>query len=196
MRIPMPAAVLAGGASRRMGVPKASLPWGATSLAAYQTERLAGRFEEAWLVVREAPSFPTGPARLLYDRDPERSALSGLVRALEEAEDRVFVLAVDLPLLTQTVIDEICRRSLASSAPAVLPRTAAGFEPLAGVWRRAALEAASARASAGDRSLRSLAEAVGAESVHESAWRPLDPSGNAFANMNTIADWALARERA
>ena len=35
VKIPMPAAVLAGGASRRMGVPKASLPYGRTTLLAH-----------------------------------------------------------------------------------------------------------------------------------------------------------------
>ena len=191
----MPAAILAGGASRRMGVPKASLPWGATTLAAHQTERLARLFEETWLVVRDAPEYEFGAARLLYDRDPERSALSGVVRALEESADRVFIVAVDLPLLAAPVIEEICRAALASPAAAVLPETAEGLEPLAGVWRREALDTAAARAAAGDRSLRALAAAVGAEAVPERVWRRFDPSGNSFANLNTIADWTVARER-
>ena len=171
MRIPMPVAVLAGGESRRMGVPKASLPWGASTLAAHQTERLGRRFEDVWLVVREAPAYEFGGARVLFDRDPERSAVSGLVRALEEATDRVFVVAVDLPLLTGAVIEKIGRRSRPSPAAARLPETREGLEPLAGVWRRAALEAAAARMAAGDRSLRALAAAVGAEAVPERAWR-------------------------
>jgi molybdopterin-guanine dinucleotide biosynthesis protein A len=64
------------------------------------------------------------------------------------------------------------------------------------VWRRVALPEARKRIAAGDRSLRGLARAVGAEAFPESAWRALDPSGNAFANLNTIQDWVVARERA
>jgi molybdopterin-guanine dinucleotide biosynthesis protein A len=196
MRIAMPAAVLAGGASRRMGAPKAALPYGRTTLAEHQTSRLAAMFDPVWLVVRDTPAFPFGPARLLFDDDPERSALSGLMRALAEAEDRVFVLAVDLPLLPEPVIRALAAASLSSGAGALLPETAGGLEPLAGVWRRAALSVAAERAGAGDRSLRGLAAAVGAEAFPEAAWRRIDPSGNAFANLNTVDDWAIARERA
>ena len=39
----MPAAVLAGGASRRMGAPKAALPYGAGTLAEHQTGRALGK---------------------------------------------------------------------------------------------------------------------------------------------------------
>jgi hypothetical protein len=45
-------------------------------------------------------------------------------------------------------------------------------------------------------SLNALAEEVGAEILPESVWHALDPSGNSFANLNTISDWAAHRERA
>jgi molybdopterin-guanine dinucleotide biosynthesis protein A len=196
MGIPMPAAVLAGGASRRMGVPKGSLPYGPGTLAEHQTRRLQDLFEEVWFVVRESPGYPFGPARLLFDRDPERSALSGLLRALEEARDRVFVLAVDLPLLSPDVIEAIARGSLTSDAAAYLPESGDGLEPLAGVWRRSALPAVSGCAARGERSLRRVASDAGAEVFSQSDWRAIDPSGNGFANLNTISDWAEARGRA
>lgn len=179
-----------------MGVAKGSLPYGAGTLAEHQTRRLASLFSEVWLVVRERPDYGFGSARLIFDSDPERSALSGLSRALEEAADRVFVLAVDLPLAGEDLLLAIARRSLATEAAAVLPASEKGLEPLAGVWRRIALPEARRRAAAGERSLRGLADAVGAEILPPDEWRAFDPSGNAFENMNTISDWAAARERA
>ena len=98
MRIPMPAAVLAGGASRRMGRPKAALPYGAGTLLEFQTSRLAGIFEDVFIVAKEPPAFPSGPGNVLLDRARDRAAIHGLVRALEEARDRIFVLGVDLPV--------------------------------------------------------------------------------------------------
>ena len=196
MTVSMPAAILAGGESRRMGVAKATLPYGRGTLAQHQADRLARVFAEVWLVVREAPEYATGADCILLDSDAERSALSGLMRALEEARDRVFVLAVDLPLVPESVLGAIASRALASDAAAVLPETAGILEPLAGVWRREVLPEARRRAESGQRSLRGLAEAVRAEAFPESAWRALDPSGNAFANLNTLEDWALARDRA
>ncbi|MDQ6893780.1 MAG: molybdenum cofactor guanylyltransferase [Acidobacteriota bacterium] len=196
MRIPFPAAVLAGGASRRMGVPKGSLPYGAGTLAEHQTRRLEPLFSEVWLVVRDEPGYAFGAARLLFDSDPERSVLSGVTRALEEATDRVFVLAVDLPLAGEDLLLAIARRSLETEAAAVLPASEEGLEPLAGVWRRSVLPEAHRRAATGDRSLRRLAEAVGVEILPPDQWRAADPSGNAFRNLNTISEWAVARERA
>jgi len=194
--IRMPAAVLAGGASRRMGSEKPALPYGSGTLAEHQTRRLARVFEQVWLVVRDAPGFSTGPARILFDTDPVRSALSGVLRALEETADRVLVLAVDLPLVPEALLAELARRSLASDAAAVLPENAGELEPLAGIWRRSALTEGRRRAGAGERSLRDFARAVGAEAFPESEWRAFDPSGNAFANLNTIEEWQVARSRA
>jgi molybdopterin-guanine dinucleotide biosynthesis protein A len=64
------------------------------------------------------------------------------------------------------------------------------------VWRRQAVETAARRIAAGELSLHGLAEAVGAEIVEEPEWRALDPSGNAFENLNTLEQYAALRERA
>jgi molybdopterin-guanine dinucleotide biosynthesis protein A len=192
----MPAAVLAGGASRRMGRPKAALPYGATTLLEFQTSRLSEIFESVLVVAKDPPDFPAGPARVVLDRVPARAALHGLIRALEEAPDRIFVLAVDLPAISPALIAAIAGLGLASAAPAALPRADGKLQPLAGVWCRAALEPARRRADEGFLSLHGLAEEVGAEILEEQAWRELDPSGTAFANLNTMEQYAAHRERA
>ena len=192
----MPAAVLAGGASRRMGRAKAALPYGAGTLLEFQTTRLSRLFEEVFLVAKEPPGFPAGPAQVLLDGAPEHAAIHGLVRAIEEARDRIFVLAVDLPVLPDALIHEIARRGLASDAVEVVPRAGGKLQPLAAVWRRAALPEAERRIGRGELSLHGLAEAVDAEVIEEIAWRSQDPSGNAFENLNTLEQYAALRERA
>jgi molybdopterin-guanine dinucleotide biosynthesis protein A len=196
MRISMPAAVLAGGASRRMGRSKAALPYGSGTLLEFQTTRLARLFEEVFLVAKEPPGFPAGPAQVLLDGAPDHAAIHGLVRAIEEARDRIFVLGVDLPLLPDALIGEIARRGLASNAAAVVPRAGGKLQPLAAVWRRAALPVAARRLAEEELSLHGLAEAVGAEVIEEPEWRKQDPSGNAFENLNTLEQYAALRERA
>jgi molybdopterin-guanine dinucleotide biosynthesis protein A len=196
MTVSMPAAVLAGGASSRMGRPKAALPYGAGTLLEHQTRRLAETFEEVLVVVKKEPDFGIGPARVVLDRTAELAAIHGLARALEEARDRIFVLAVDLPALTPAVARRIAERSLSSDALAVVPRADGRLQPLAAVWRKAALPELERRIGEGKRSLRSLAAAVGAEILEEGAWRDVDPSGAAFANLNTLEEWEGHRERA
>ena len=197
MKIPMPAAVLAGGASRRMGVPKASLPFGRTSLLAHQVGRLAEIFEEVFVVAKEeVPGLDALGARLLLDRTAVRAPIHGLARALEEVSDRLFVLAVDLPIVTGGVLRAIAERSLDSDGAAVVPMADGRLQPLAAAWRRCVLPAARERIARGELSLHGLAEEVGADILPEETWRAIDPSGNSFANINTIEEYAALREGA
>jgi molybdopterin-guanine dinucleotide biosynthesis protein A len=179
-----------------MGIPKASLPYGRTTLLAHQTERLSRIFDAVLVVAKEAPGFDAGPARLVLDRTVDQAPIHGLARALEEVSDRLFVLAVDLPALAGEVIRWITERSLASQAPAVVPRADGRLQPLAAVWRRSVLPIALARIARGELSLHGLAQEVGAEVLPEEEWRAADPSGNSFANLNTIEQYNSARERA
>ena len=192
----MPAAVLNGGASRRMGRPKGALPYGASTLLDYQTTRLAALFDEVLVVAKEAPDYAAGPARVVLDRIPERAAIHGLIRALEEAEDRIFVLGVDHPAVPPALIRAIASRSLAGDAGAVVPRAHGRLHPLAAVWRRRGLDTARRRVAAGDLSLHGLATEVGADVFDEAQWSAIDPSGVAFANLNTLADYEAHRGRA
>ncbi len=179
-----------------MGREKASLPYGATTLAEFQTARLARHFEQVWLIAKRVPDYAFGPARVLLDEASEHAAVHGLRRALQEAKDHVFVLAVDLPALSDPVIGLVARRGMATEALALLPHADGRLQPLAGVWRRAALPELERRLTAKELSLHGLAQAVGAEIVSEAEWMEADPSGNSFLNANTLQEFASLRERA
>jgi molybdopterin-guanine dinucleotide biosynthesis protein A len=193
MKVPMPAAVLAGGASRRMGAAKAALPYGPTTLLAHQTGRLSEIFEEVFVVAKRAPDFDIGPASLLLDRSDEHASIHGVARALEEVPDRVFILGVDLPLAAAPVLRAIAALSLEGDAPAVVPLADGRLQPLCAVWRRRLLPEVLDRIARGDLSLHALLEAAGAAIVPEEEWKALDPSGNSFANVNTVEDYVAAR---
>jgi molybdopterin-guanine dinucleotide biosynthesis protein A len=192
----MPAAILAGGASRRMGRPKAELPYGAGTLLEFQVSRLAELFEEVLVVAKEQPASAVAPGRVVLDRVPQHAAIHGLVRALAEADDRLFVLAVDLPAIAPALLRAIAERSLATDAAALVPRADGRLQPLAAVWRRSVLAVAEQRIAAGEMSLQGLAEEVQAEVFEEIAWRAFDSSGAAFTNLNTLEQYAAHRERA
>jgi molybdopterin-guanine dinucleotide biosynthesis protein A len=179
-----------------MGRPKASLPFGAGTLLQHQLSKLASLFEEILLVVKDPPDAATGRARVLLDGSPKQGPVYGLIRALEEISDHLFVLAIDLPLIAVDLIYGISERGLSTSALAVIPENKGRLEPLAAVWRRAVLPVARKQVAKGDLSLQSLAKAVGAEILPESAWRGWDPSGNSFSNLNTMNDYLTMRERA
>jgi molybdopterin-guanine dinucleotide biosynthesis protein A len=188
MTLDMPAALLVGGASRRMGRPKADLPWEGTTLASWQAERLARLFAEVWVVAKAGQDLPATAGRRLDDSAREPAALHGLTRALEAARGRVFVLAVDLPLLPEALIVEIARRGASTPARALVPEADGRLQPLSAVWDPSVLPLARRRAQEGRLSVSELAREAGAEILPREAWGSFDPEGSAFRNLNTPSD--------
>jgi molybdopterin-guanine dinucleotide biosynthesis protein A len=184
------AAVLAGGASRRMGRDKATMAVGGAALASVV---LAAAARVASPVVLVAPEGH--PARRLAARvvaDPGQGPLAALAAALAALEaGHVLVLAGDHPGLRVELLAHLVH--LASRGEAVACRRGPRLEPLVAVYRRApALAAAEARlaAAAGDRSLLGLLAALDTVVVEEPEWRALDPGGRSFVDLDDPADLA------
>jgi molybdenum cofactor guanylyltransferase len=197
------AAVLAGGASRRMGRDKATMAVGGVELASVA---LAAAARVADPVVLVAPEGH--PARRLATRrapgpgaatrlagvvaDPGEGPLAALAAALEAlAGGHVLVLAGDHPGLRVELLAHLV--GLAGRGEAVACRRGQRLEPLVAVYRRApALAAARARLAdpAGDRSLLGLLAGLRTVVVEEAEWRPLDPDGRSFVDLDDPADLA------
>jgi molybdenum cofactor guanylyltransferase len=184
------AAVLAGGASRRMGRDKATLAVGGVELASLV---LAAAARVADPVVLVAPDGH--PARRLAApavADPGQGPLAALAAALGALEaEHVLVLAADHPGLRVELLAHLV--ALAGEAEAVACRRGPRLEPLVAVYRRApALAAARARlaGSAGDRSLLGLLAGLRTLVVEEPEWRRVDPDGRSFVDLDDPADLA------
>ncbi|MEB2344791.1 MAG: NTP transferase domain-containing protein [Deltaproteobacteria bacterium] len=181
------AALLLGGASRRMGRDKALLEYAGVALATRTARLLAEHFEDVLLVGGEPP--PDAPGRRVRDPEGPRSALRGLVGALAAARgSRVLVVATDLPLLGPELLLALVAWP---EAGVVLPRRDDGLEPLCAVWaREVALREAQARLAAGRLALHELAAALPHEVLEGADLRVVDPTGAQLANANTPEDWA------
>jgi molybdenum cofactor guanylyltransferase len=184
------AAVLAGGASRRMGRDKATMVVGGVELAA---RVLAAAARVAHPVVLVAPEGH--PARRLAARavaDPGLGPLAALAAALDALDaGHVLVLAADHPGLRVELLAHLA--GLAGRGEAVACRRGPRLEPLVAVYQRApALAAARARLAdpGGDRSLLGLLAGLRTVVVEEPEWRPLDPDGRSFVDLDDPADLA------
>ena len=182
------AAVLAGGASRRMGRDKATLAVAGVELASLA---LAAAARVADPVVLVAPEGH--PARRLAAApvtDPGEGPLAALAAALAALDaDHVLVLAGDHPGLRVELLAHLA--DLADRGEAVACRRGPRLEPLVAVYRRApALALAGARLAdpAGDRSLAGLLAGLRTLVVEEAQWRPLDPDGRSFVDLDDPAD--------
>jgi molybdopterin-guanine dinucleotide biosynthesis protein A len=195
------AAVLAGGASRRMGRDKATLPVGGVELASLVLAAAAQVADPVVLVAPEghparrvaaAAARAGPPAATRVVADPGLGPLAAVAAALEALEaEHVLVLAADHPGLRVELLAHLV--ALAEAAEAVACRRGPRLEPLVAVYRRVpALAAARARLAgpAGGRSLQGLLGDLRTLVVEEPAWRRVDPDGHSFVDLDDPADLA------
>ena len=135
------AAVLAGGASRRMGSPKARVELGSRPLIAWPIAAAIEAGLAAVVVAKPGSDLP--PLDVPVWEEPEQPAhpLTGIIAALERAGPRgVVVLACDMPFVSPGLIARLGACSdVATPAGEAFP---ARYTPAALAVLRAALERA------------------------------------------------------
>ena len=182
------AAVLAGGASRRMGRDKATLAVGGVELASLALAAAARVADPVVLVAPEGhPARRLAAAPVTDSGEGPLAALAAALAALDA--DHVLVLAGDHPGLRVELLAHLA--GLAARGEAVACRRGPRLDPLVAVYRRApALALARARLAdpAGDRSLAGLLAGLRTLVVEEAQWRPLDPDGRSFVDLDDPAD--------
>jgi molybdopterin-guanine dinucleotide biosynthesis protein A len=144
------AAILAGGASRRMGEDKSLLSIGGRPLIRRIEEQLLGRFDDILIGTNEPSRHAFLAGRIVTDLVPGQGPLMGIRSVVEAARhDRVFVTACDVPVIDLDTVNRMLL--LAEWFDCVVPRSAAGIEPLYAVYRKRALKAMDEALKAGER---------------------------------------------
>lgn len=143
---PFAGAVLAGGASRRMGRDKALVELGGRPLAAIAAAALADAGAEGPIlgIGGDAPSLARLGLVPLADDHPGQGPLGGVLTALARAHhDVVVVLACDVPAADAGAVRRVVAElAAAPTADVALPVLADGRrQPLHAAWRRSALPA-------------------------------------------------------
>jgi molybdopterin-guanine dinucleotide biosynthesis protein A len=188
------AVVLAGGASSRMGAPKALLPFAGQPLAARALERLRPQAGAVYLNVREHdPVLAAFGVTLIPDPPQWRGAgpLAGVAAALRRAEADGFAYVAtapsDAPFLPLDLVARLAQ-PIADGARAAVAISVGGLEPLFALWPAHAIGAVEAALAAGRASPRSVLLELGAAEVRFAAVGGRDP----FANLNTPQEFAAA----
>ena len=165
--------MLIGGRSRRMGESKAALFLDRVVRAARPV------FDDVIAVQRPGGVAANG-IRTIFEEPHEREgAVFGLVRALEHAHGRCFVLAVDYPAITSEVLAFLRDRG-------GVPVWDGGPQPLCAVWDAAMLPRIEQRIAEGRFDLQGLVEQ---EMIAESELRARF-RGEPLSNVNTPKELA------
>jgi molybdenum cofactor guanylyltransferase len=187
------AVVLAGGQSRRMGRPKALLPFGDEVLLQRVVRRLGAVCSPIVVVRAPEQTLPELPpdVSITEDRVTGKGPLQGIsagLSALSGVAEVAFVSSTDAPFVEPALV-RLLVRLRGSAYDVVVPKAQGHYHPLAalyGVSVRGEIEALLAE----DR-LRPffLFERVRTLVVEEDTLRAVDPELLALRNLNTPADW-------
>ena len=187
--------ILCGGQSKRMGRPKAWLPFG-DELMLPRVVRLLGEVV-APLVVVAAPEqeLPFLPSEITIVRDEEkgRGPLQGLAAgfaALHGRADAAYASSCDVPYLRPAFVRRLI--DLLGDHLIAVPHVEGYHHPLAAVYRLEVADAVN-RLLAEDR-LRPffLFEAVPTRVVEPAEFADVDPTFETLRNLNTPEDYEAA----
>lgn len=174
MPVPLTIAVLAGGASVRMGSDKAALVIDGRTMLDHVLAAAAGF--PVLVVGREHPGAPSIPDRSTGRRGP----LAGLVAALETTAAPVLLLGADQPWTRPRTIRALAE--LDESLP-VAPMDAGVRQVLCAVYPPSVLPEATRLLEAG-RGPQSLLE-LGCRDIAPSLWRTWGEDGRSWFSVDT-----------
>lgn len=150
----MNAYILIGGTSSRMGQSKVAMFFDRVAAAA------RGAFDAVFAVQRAGGEGAPGVETIFEAPHAERAPVFGVMRALEHARGRCFILAVDYPKLSAALLRRLRARFEASGALLMAPRTRGKLQILCGGYDFALLPRIEARVAEGRFDLRGLVTEV------------------------------------
>lgn len=179
---PLAGVVLAGGASRRMGRDKATVTYAGRTMVETVVDVVSRCCAPVFVIAAPGQALPElGEATVLRDDvrgvGPLLATGRGLRAAAEAGAERAFVCAVDMPLLTPDLIEELAGHR---GVDVVLPWDGRDHY-LAGVYRTGLADRIDALVAAGERSMRALVDTVNTQRI-------VLPPTPALTNVNTAAD--------
>ena len=184
---PLAAVVLAGGASRRMGRDKATLPYLGGTLLEYVLKVVKQRCAPVFVIAAPGQQIPSVDAEVLRDDvrgvGPLVATGRGLRAVAEAGLPRAFVCAVDMPFLDPVLIDLLVAASRNLTADVVLPWDGRDHF-LAGLYRTSLVDRINELVAAGERSMVALANSVETQRI-------VVPDGRSLTNVNSAADLSL-----
>ena len=190
------AVILCGGQSRRMGAPKAWLPFGDETLL-QRTVRVVGP-AVARVIVAAAPGqlLPQLPpvVVVVQEEQPGEGPLHGILQGLRACRrmglSRAFVCSTDLPFLETGFVRFVL--SQLNDVDVAVPRVGGKLHPLAAAYSVALEPVVEQLLASGERRPRALYDRVRTRLLEEEDLAAYPGAVRTLTNINTIEDYARA----
>jgi Molybdopterin-guanine dinucleotide biosynthesis protein A len=196
---PLIGAILAGGASSRMGGPKAFVALGDRALVEMVAEALSAVSSRVLLVLSASASegeegFAGLGLEIVRDEFPGAGPLAGIHAALAAAGGTpVLACGCDQPFLEPELLGWMAEAFAACGREALMARIGGRLQPLPAIYGPSCLGAARGQLEAGALRLRDFAQRVDLFEAAEEDCAALDPGLGSFMSINTPEELRLAR---
>lgn len=187
--------ILCGGLSTRMGIPKATLPFGPETMLQRVIRLLSTVVSPIVVVAAREQPLPELPENIILtcDEREQRGPLEGLragLKALSSSVEVAYVTSCDVPLLVPAFVERMIEL-IHDHDIAVMEID--GFpHPLSAVYRRSTLPHVEALLAQDRLRPVFLFDAVRTRRVHPEEMRSVDPDLHTLRNLNTREDYLAA----
>lgn len=183
------AIIMAGGASRRMGSDKATLPFAGKTLLESVIASLQPLFLQT--VVSVSQPRPEIDLPQICDKLPHAGPLAGLATALEQISTPwAFMVACDMPFVSPALIQHLAQYR--GTQQAIVPVVHGQLQPLAAFYSIRSIPVLRASLSLGERSLIGAIRNLDVSYIDETEILRIDPQLRSFFDLDTPQDLAQA----
>ena len=191
--------VLCGGRSSRMGLPKATLPFGPEQMLQRVVRLLGEAVSPIVVVASPSQELPNVSDDVIIARDEreDRGPLQGLaagLAAIKQRADAAYVTSCDVPLLVPEFVSRM--GDLLAEHDLVVPKENQYHHPLAAVYRTSLLPQIQDLLAANRMRLIFLFENSDTLEVPVEQLRAIDPELATLANLNSPSDYTAALRQA
>ena len=188
--------VLAGGASRRMGIDKARLTFGCERMVDRQI-RLLRAICRSVAIIGPPDTFADTGIQVYQDEIPGQGPLGGIHTGLRRARTEFSLfLSCDMPLMDVRFLRYLCEQALASRASATVPPPwAKGRYPLCAVLRRRAVLLVRSCLASGQNQVGRFFSRSQRRTISKAEFARAGFSPRIFCNLNTPEEYERMRQQ-
>ena len=184
---PVTGIILSGGKNTRMGVNKAFLQIGETTIIERTAELFNKMFARVILVTNDLLDYSRLNLEIAVDLVPSGGALAGIYTGLFYASHSpCFIAACDMPFLNPAVIGYMV--GLSTNWDVVIPSLEDGYHPVHALYSKRCLNHIELLIGKKDYKITNFFDKVRVREVTPTELKPLNPTMDSFLNINTPED--------
>jgi len=184
-KIPLSAAILAGGRSTRMGKEKCLLKIRSKKIIDHIIANLKDLFQEIFIVTNSPQHYFFSGFTLFGDIYPYRGPMSGIHVSLKNSKFDVFAFACDMPFVKKDLIYTLSEIHLTGKSYATVGALDEKIYPLPGIYSKKTFDELERLIKENKLSMMKFVRDMDAQVVNVAN---LDKEGLSFININTEDD--------